>query len=194
MTSTIPRRALAGPVASQDWFTDNLKAAVKVIPQDKLISRHRQLRLRLGAEAEARTAAAGRERHQRHRAGSLAGRARFGSGRGFRRRQSQSPHQLPGRTRTAARHLVPRRGHRAEPDARRAVPGHSDFRAVAAGIRRSLAVAGLGHSGRSRRGEQTERCSARPGCGHGGQRRDPAHRGPARPTDSAASPWIEPQG
>ena len=33
-----PSPGLAGPVASQDWFTDNLKAAVKVIPQDKLIS------------------------------------------------------------------------------------------------------------------------------------------------------------
>ena len=33
-----PSPGLAGPVASQDWFSDNLKAAVKVIPQDKLIS------------------------------------------------------------------------------------------------------------------------------------------------------------
>ena len=33
-----PFPGLAGPVASQDWFTDNLRAAVKVIPQDKLIS------------------------------------------------------------------------------------------------------------------------------------------------------------
>ncbi len=33
-----PSPGLAGPVASQDWFTDNLKAAVKVIPKDKLIS------------------------------------------------------------------------------------------------------------------------------------------------------------
>ncbi len=33
-----PAPGLAGPVASQDWFTDNLKAAVKVIPKDKLIS------------------------------------------------------------------------------------------------------------------------------------------------------------
>src|SRR5712692_6936630 len=33
-----PSPGLAGPVASQDWFTDNLKAAIKVIPQDKLIS------------------------------------------------------------------------------------------------------------------------------------------------------------
>ena len=30
-----PSPGLAGPVASQDWFTDNLKAAVKVIPHDK---------------------------------------------------------------------------------------------------------------------------------------------------------------
>src|SRR6266481_4074457 len=33
-----PSPGLAGPVASQDWFTDNLRAAVKVIPQEKLIS------------------------------------------------------------------------------------------------------------------------------------------------------------
>ncbi len=33
-----PAPGLAGPVASQDWFTDNLKAAVKVIPKEKLIS------------------------------------------------------------------------------------------------------------------------------------------------------------
>ena len=33
-----PSPGLPGPVASQDWFTGNLKAAVKVIPQDKLIS------------------------------------------------------------------------------------------------------------------------------------------------------------
>ena len=33
-----PSPGTAGPVASQDWFIDNLKAAVKVIPKDKLIS------------------------------------------------------------------------------------------------------------------------------------------------------------
>jgi peptidoglycan-N-acetylglucosamine deacetylase len=33
-----PAPGLAGPVASQDWFIDNLKAAIKVIPKDKLIS------------------------------------------------------------------------------------------------------------------------------------------------------------
>ena len=33
-----PSPGTAGPVASQDWFTDNLKAAIKVIPKDKLIS------------------------------------------------------------------------------------------------------------------------------------------------------------
>ncbi|HEX3353974.1 MAG TPA: glycosyltransferase [Terriglobales bacterium] len=33
-----PSPGLAGPVASQDWFTGNLKAAVKVIPREKLIS------------------------------------------------------------------------------------------------------------------------------------------------------------
>jgi len=33
-----PSPGTPGPVASQDWFTDNLKAAGKVIPKDKLIS------------------------------------------------------------------------------------------------------------------------------------------------------------
>jgi peptidoglycan-N-acetylglucosamine deacetylase len=33
-----PAPGLAGPVASQDWFVDNLKAAIKVIPKEKLIS------------------------------------------------------------------------------------------------------------------------------------------------------------
>ena len=33
-----PSPGTAGPVASQDWFTDNLKAAIKVVPRDKLIS------------------------------------------------------------------------------------------------------------------------------------------------------------
>jgi cellulose synthase/poly-beta-1,6-N-acetylglucosamine synthase-like glycosyltransferase/spore germination protein YaaH/peptidoglycan/xylan/chitin deacetylase (PgdA/CDA1 family) len=33
-----PSPGTAGPVASQDWFLDNLKAAIKVIPKDKLIS------------------------------------------------------------------------------------------------------------------------------------------------------------
>ena len=33
-----PSPARPGPVASQDWFIDNLKAAIKVIPKDKLIS------------------------------------------------------------------------------------------------------------------------------------------------------------
>jgi cellulose synthase/poly-beta-1,6-N-acetylglucosamine synthase-like glycosyltransferase/spore germination protein YaaH/peptidoglycan/xylan/chitin deacetylase (PgdA/CDA1 family) len=33
-----PSPGTAGPVASQDWFTDNLKAAIKVIPKQKLIS------------------------------------------------------------------------------------------------------------------------------------------------------------
>src|ERR1700736_3596417 len=33
-----PSPGKPGPVASQDWFTDNLKAASKVIPKDKLIS------------------------------------------------------------------------------------------------------------------------------------------------------------
>jgi cellulose synthase/poly-beta-1,6-N-acetylglucosamine synthase-like glycosyltransferase/peptidoglycan/xylan/chitin deacetylase (PgdA/CDA1 family) len=33
-----PSPGTAGPVASQDWFTENLAAAKKVIPQDKLIS------------------------------------------------------------------------------------------------------------------------------------------------------------
>jgi cellulose synthase/poly-beta-1,6-N-acetylglucosamine synthase-like glycosyltransferase/spore germination protein YaaH/peptidoglycan/xylan/chitin deacetylase (PgdA/CDA1 family) len=33
-----PSPGTPGPVASQDWFTDNLKAASKVIPKDKLIS------------------------------------------------------------------------------------------------------------------------------------------------------------
>ncbi len=33
-----PAPGTAGPVASQDWFFDNLKAAVKVIPKEKLIS------------------------------------------------------------------------------------------------------------------------------------------------------------
>jgi cellulose synthase/poly-beta-1,6-N-acetylglucosamine synthase-like glycosyltransferase/spore germination protein YaaH/peptidoglycan/xylan/chitin deacetylase (PgdA/CDA1 family) len=33
-----PSPGTPGPVASQDWFTDNLKAAIKVVPKDKLIS------------------------------------------------------------------------------------------------------------------------------------------------------------
>jgi cellulose synthase/poly-beta-1,6-N-acetylglucosamine synthase-like glycosyltransferase/peptidoglycan/xylan/chitin deacetylase (PgdA/CDA1 family)/spore germination protein YaaH len=33
-----PSPGLPGPVASQDWFSENLQAARKVIPQDKLIS------------------------------------------------------------------------------------------------------------------------------------------------------------
>ena len=33
-----PSPGTAGPVASQDWFTANLKAAIKVVPKDKLIS------------------------------------------------------------------------------------------------------------------------------------------------------------
>ncbi len=33
-----PSPGTAGPVASQDWFVDNLQAAVKVIPKNKLIS------------------------------------------------------------------------------------------------------------------------------------------------------------
>ena len=33
-----PSPGMPGPVASQDWFTDNLKAAIKVVPKDKLIS------------------------------------------------------------------------------------------------------------------------------------------------------------
>ena len=33
-----PSPGTPGPVASQDWFIDNLKAATKVIPKDKLIS------------------------------------------------------------------------------------------------------------------------------------------------------------
>ena len=37
-----------GPVASQDWFTNNLKAAIKEIPKDKADLCHRQLWLRLG--------------------------------------------------------------------------------------------------------------------------------------------------
>ena len=78
-----PRRALPGPVASQDWFTDNLKAAGQSDSARQADLGHRQLRLRLGAKAEARPAAAGRERHQRDRAGCLAGRARLGSGRGL---------------------------------------------------------------------------------------------------------------
>jgi spore germination protein YaaH len=28
-----PSPGTAGPVASQDWFTDNLKAAIKVVPR-----------------------------------------------------------------------------------------------------------------------------------------------------------------
>src|SRR5205823_6087663 len=32
-----PSPGTAGPVASQDWFVENLEAAKKVIPQDKLI-------------------------------------------------------------------------------------------------------------------------------------------------------------
>jgi cellulose synthase/poly-beta-1,6-N-acetylglucosamine synthase-like glycosyltransferase/spore germination protein YaaH/peptidoglycan/xylan/chitin deacetylase (PgdA/CDA1 family) len=33
-----PSPGTPGPVASQDWFTDNLRAAIKAVPKDKLIS------------------------------------------------------------------------------------------------------------------------------------------------------------
>ena len=43
-----------GPVASQDWFTDNLESAHQGDPQREAHLRHRQLRVRLGGEAQER--------------------------------------------------------------------------------------------------------------------------------------------
>ena len=95
-----PSPGTAGPVASQDWFIDNLKAASKVIPKDKLISAIGNYGYDWVQETEAWPVAAGSERHERDRAGRMAGGSRLGSGRGFRRRQSQSARQLPRRARS----------------------------------------------------------------------------------------------
>ncbi len=43
-----PGAGTPGPVASQDWFVENLKAGDEGIPQDKLICAIGNLRLRLG--------------------------------------------------------------------------------------------------------------------------------------------------
>ncbi len=47
-----------GPIAAQDWFIDNLKEVMKIVPKDKIICGHRQLWLRL----DNNSAAAGKER------------------------------------------------------------------------------------------------------------------------------------
>ncbi len=36
-----------GPIASQDWFENNLRRVLKVVPKEKIDLRHRQLRLQL---------------------------------------------------------------------------------------------------------------------------------------------------
>jgi peptidoglycan-N-acetylglucosamine deacetylase len=66
-----------GPVASQDWFTDNLDSAVEGDSEREADLRYRQLRLRLGREAEKGQAASGRGRQERFRAGGLDRGARF---------------------------------------------------------------------------------------------------------------------
>ncbi len=66
-----------GPIASQDWFTDNLDSAVKEIPKEKLICSHSQLRIRLGRADRKRQPPSRRGRQNRLRAGSLDRRARF---------------------------------------------------------------------------------------------------------------------
>ena len=69
--------AASGPVASQDWFVDNLKFAVKVIPREKLICAIANYGYDWVLKPKTGQAAARRKRQQRLSAGSVAGGARF---------------------------------------------------------------------------------------------------------------------
>jgi spore germination protein YaaH len=66
-----------GPVASQDWFTDNLDSAVEEIPKEKLICAIGNYGYDWVERPKKRQASAGRGRQERFRAGSLDRGARF---------------------------------------------------------------------------------------------------------------------
>ena len=73
--------AASGPVASQDWFVQNLKFAETVIPKEKIICAIANYGYDWVLEAEERETASGGTRQHGQRAGCMAGRARFRRGR-----------------------------------------------------------------------------------------------------------------
>ncbi len=148
-----PSPGTPGPVASQDWFLANLKAASKVIPKEKLISAIGNYGYDWVRKPKHGPLPPGvKDTNVTVQDAWLAARDSEADV-DFDGDSPQSPHQLSRRARSPARHLVSRRRDRAQPDARRAVARHPDVRALATGIGRSFAVARLGHSRRTRRGE-----------------------------------------
>ena len=175
-----PSPGTPGPVASQDWFTDNLKAAIKVIPKDKLISA-------IGNY--------GYDWVQKPKHGPLPPGVKdinvTVQDAWLAARDSEADVDFDGDS------LNPHISYLDEHDLQHdiwfldAVTALNQMRAAQSLGIKTFALWRLGSEDRSLwrvwdvpgeagRGKQIEGCSARPGCGHGGQWRDPAHRGPAR--------------
>ena len=79
----------------------------------------------------------------------------------------------------APRRLVPRRRHRAQRDARRPRPRHSDLRALAPRLGRQLPVEDLGPPQQPRSCQDLAHVAARPRRRHRGRRRHPPRHRPA---------------
>ena len=189
-----PSPELAGPVASQDWFTDNLKAAVKVIPQDKLISA-------IGNY--------GYDWVKKPKHGSLPPGVKDSNvsvqDAWLAARDSEADVDFDGDS------LNPHFSYLDEHDFEHdiwfldAVTALNQMRAAQSLGIKTFALWRLGSEdrslwrvwdmpGRGWRREQAEGCSARPGCRHGGQaaRFCASRRGP--PTGSAPSRWTPATG
>ena len=148
-----------GPIAAQDWFVDNLKNVLKVVPKEKAICaigsygydwtmslppvdpKHpgkapknfvpKVLSVQEMSTQDAWQEAEDADAQIELDPDSLNVHFAYDD-------DDACPRPPPG--------LVPRRGDRAEPDACRASAGHRDVRAVAAGAGRQLAVEDLGQA------------------------------------------------
>ncbi len=159
--------AASGAVAAQDWFVDNLKFAVSVIPREKLICAIANYGYDWVLKPKNGTLPPDVKDH------SVSVQEAW-----LEARDSDvdvtfdddalNPHfsYLDERS---LRHdvLVSRRGHGFEPHARRADAGHSDFRSVAAGWRRPFVMEGMGHSRRPDFRRQASGCASGSGRRHG---------------------------
>ena len=100
-----------GPVASQEWFTDNLESAIKEIPKEKLICAIGNYGYDWVERPKKGKLPPGARRQERVRAGGLDRVARFRRGHRLRRRCAQPALQLSRRRQFPPRRLVPRCGH-----------------------------------------------------------------------------------
>ena len=147
-----------GPIASQDWFLDNLKAVLKIVPKEKIIcslgSYGYDWTTTLPPSLRGREGEGGKpapekvlSAHNAVDAGGLAGGSGLRLTDRSRRRLAERPLRLRRRRRARPPPgLVSRCRHDSERDARRADAGHSDLRALAAGLGRQLDVEDLGPS------------------------------------------------